>query len=114
MDEALRQGIDDRLYVLVASDFARTPQDNDGSGEDHWSVASMLLMGPGIQGGRIVGETDAGQFPATVNPKTLVEDAAGLRITPGHVHSELRDLLGIADVEPALRHPVDDSLPVFG
>lgn len=114
VDEARRQGIDDRLYVLVASDFARTPQYNDGSGKDHWSVTSMLLMGPGIQGGRVVGGTDAGQFPVTVNPKTLVEDAAGVRITPGHVHAALRDLLGIADSEPALRHPVGDSLPVLG
>jgi len=58
MEEAERQGVADRLVVAVGSDFARTPWYNDTNGKDHWSITSMMMMGPGIRGGRVIGATD--------------------------------------------------------
>lgn len=98
-DEAERHGIADQLVVVIGSDFARTPWYNATNGKDHWSVTSMMLMGAGIRGGRVVGATDENQLPVLVNPVTLRPDPAGIRLTPGHVHSALRRLAGI-DAHP--------------
>jgi uncharacterized protein (DUF1501 family) len=94
-DEAERQGIADQLVVAIGSDFARTPWYNATNGKDHWSVTSMMLMGAGIRGGRVIGATDENQLPVLVNPSTLQADPEGIRLTPGHVHSALRRLAGI-------------------
>ena len=45
---AEQMGLADKLYVLVTSDFGRTPKYNSDGGRDHWNVTSALVMGPGI------------------------------------------------------------------
>jgi uncharacterized protein (DUF1501 family) len=46
--------------VIVTGEFGRTPRINKIGGRDHWGPAfTVLVGGGGIQGGRIVGETDA-------------------------------------------------------
>ena len=47
--EVIEQGRADKIIVLVASDFGRTPSYsdfsqpfNDTNGKDHWNVTSML------------------------------------------------------------------------
>ncbi|HMV68298.1 MAG TPA: DUF1501 domain-containing protein [Myxococcota bacterium] len=97
MNEAERLGIADKVIVVVGSDFGRTPWYNDGAGKDHWSITSMMLMGPGIRGGRVVGGTTHYQEPRTVDPSTGALDDAGVRVTPADVHADLRRLLGVAD-----------------
>lgn len=114
LDEAERQGIADQLVVCVGSDFGRTPWYNDGNGKDHWSISSMLLMGPGIRGGRVVGATDERHRPLTVNPTSLAIDPAGVRITPSHVHQALRGLAGVEAHHLARQFPLSgDPLPLF-
>ncbi len=97
MDEAERLGIADQLVVVVGSDFARTPWYNDNAGKDHWSITSMMMMGPGIRGKRVVGATDATQIPMRLDPDTLKPDEDGIRLTPADVHASLRALAGIDD-----------------
>lgn len=115
MDEAERLGIADQLYILVGSDFGRTPWYNDNNGKDHWSITSMMLMGPNIKGGRVLGGTDHYQSPLTVNPETMALDPSGTRIHPAHIHASLRELAGMYD------HPLSQSwgvehgiLPLWG
>ncbi len=115
MEEAAKQGVADKVVVAVGSDFGRTPWYNDGNGKDHWSVTSMMLMGPGIQGNRVVGASDETFAPRTVDPATLALDDAGIRITPEHVHRALRDLAGISGSEIEQRFPLKaETLPLFG
>jgi hypothetical protein len=46
--------------VIVMSEFGRTPRINQNLGRDHWSKAwSVALGGAGIQGGAVVGKTNA-------------------------------------------------------
>jgi hypothetical protein len=46
--------------VFVTGEFGRTPQINPRGGRDHWPRAMCcLLAGGGIQGGRVVGESDS-------------------------------------------------------
>jgi hypothetical protein len=104
MDEAERHGVADKVVVVVGSDFGRTPGYNDGNGKDHWSITSMLLMGQGISGNRVVGQTN--------ERHALVDGEPALR--PEHVHVELRELAGIASGDIATQYPViGDNLGLF-
>jgi hypothetical protein len=116
--EAESQGVADRLTVLVGSDFGRTPRYNDGNGKDHWSVTSMMLMGAGIPGNKVIGATDEGHNPLTVNTSSLAVDPGGIRVEPKHVHKSLRRLAGIDDNEYGRMFPLtigdDEDLKLFG
>ncbi len=120
-EEAVRQGVEDQLVVLMTSDFGRTPQYNGDGGKDHWSVSSMIAMGNGVPADRVVGLTNDGHEIETVSPTTLVdpmtEEDGGVRIRPMHVHRVVRDLLDVTDGEPDRMFPLgtpEDDLPVFG
>src|SRR5438034_9065019 len=46
--------------VVVTGEFGRTPRINRNAGRDHWGPAfTVALGGGGIQGGRVIGRTDA-------------------------------------------------------
>ncbi len=110
-DEAERQGVAGELVVVVGSDFGRTPRYNDGQGKDHWSITSMLLMGKGIPGDRVIGATNERQEAMNVDPQTLaVVDSGGVRLRPAHVHRALRKLAGLeTDPVASQRFPITSS-----
>ena len=108
-------GIADKTYVLVGSDFGRTPYYNDDDGKDHWNITSMLLSGPKIQGNVVIGGTDAEFKPKTVNTKTLATDGTGIRIETRHIHVELRKLAGLTGTDLDTQFPLTgETLPLFG
>lgn len=112
--EAQAQGVANNLVVVVGSDFGRTPGYNDGDGKDHWSVTSMIAMGKGIDGNRTIGKTSYQHQLEPIDPNTL-QPGGNVRLEPGHVHWELRKLLGIDKSEAALRFPlgVDQYINLF-
>jgi hypothetical protein len=84
--EALHQkGLLDTTTVFVTGEFGRTPKINQRGGRDHWPRAMFCLLGGGgIQGGRVVGASDAkGEGP---------KDKA---ITPDDVAATFYQTLGI-------------------
>jgi hypothetical protein len=110
MDEAERQGIADQVFVIVGSDFARTPWYNSDNGKDHWTVTSMMAMGPGITGGRVIGMTGETQEPIAMDPLSLQANPQGVILTPGSIHAALRRKAGI-EAHPSLaRYDVEDLL----
>lgn len=92
-------GIDDRLTVMVASDFSRTPKYNSNQGKDHWAIGSTIFMEKNARwANRVVGATDESHNLLKINPTTLaVDDENGIEITPAHVMQNARQLLGIAN-----------------
>jgi hypothetical protein len=53
------EGLLDETLVVLATDFGRTPKINVNDGRDHHPQAySCLMIGAGIKGGQVVGETD--------------------------------------------------------
>jgi hypothetical protein len=106
MEEAALQDVADNVIVVVGSDFGRTPHYNDTNGKDHWSVTSMMLMGKGISGNRVVGGSTEDFQPRAVNPGSLALDDGGVRIEPQHIHYELRKLAGLTDGELATLYPL--------
>lgn len=107
-EEAERMEIADQLFIAVGSDFGRTPRYNGNNGKDHWSVNSMMLMGHGVPGNTVIGETDPGHRLKTINPETFeVDDANGIRIRPEHIHYAIRKLAGVERDPLSLQFPVD-------
>ena len=99
--------IRDRLVVIVQSEMGRTPHYNTGNGKDHWSIGSIMFLGHGIQGNRVLGATDEGQFAKLLDPQAgTIDEAQGIRVRPEHIHVALRELAGIAD------HPFSQQFPL--
>jgi len=93
--EAVTQGIENDVVFVIGSEFGRTPGYNGGNGKDHWSVSSMMFMGKGIEGGRVIGSSTHRHSAEKVNATTLVKDENGIEITYAHVNKALRKLAGI-------------------
>ncbi len=88
--------IRDKLIVIIQSEMGRTPTYNKGNGKDHWSIGSIMFMGPGIKGNRVIGATDEKQFLIPLNPNSLSTDEEnGIRVRPEHIHASLREFAGI-------------------
>ena len=97
----------DRLVVVIASDFGRTPHYNEDNGKDHWPISSVVVMEKNTSwGNRVVGETDEGHNALAINPSTLRADTNGTIIYPKHVHKALRRYLGVES------HPVVSPFPL--
>lgn len=55
-----QRGLLQDTMILVMGEFGRTPKVNGGAGRDHWgNVMSVLIGGGGLQGGTVVGASDA-------------------------------------------------------
>ncbi|MDB5354847.1 MAG: hypothetical protein JWN24_1300 [Phycisphaerales bacterium] len=100
-------GIREKLVVVVQSEMGRTPTYNQGNGKDHWSIGSIIFLGPGIKGNRVIGATDEKQFHVPLDPQTLACDKdKGIRVRPEHIHAALRQFAGIAE------HPFSKKFPL--
>jgi uncharacterized protein (DUF1501 family) len=91
--------------VILCGEFSRTPRMNDGGnggaprsmgtpGRDHWGNAMFALVaGGGIQGGRIVGSTDARGEQVKDRP-----------VTPFDLHATVYQVLGVDPATHFLDH----------
>ncbi|WP_127555264.1 DUF1501 domain-containing protein [Saccharospirillum alexandrii] len=113
--------ITDKTTVILGSDFGRTPWFNGGNGKDHWAVTSYVLLGRDVAGGSVVNATDALVGPRNVQVQggRLVPTASnsiGIRMTPAHLHRQLRAAGNIQNHAFSQRFPidVDADLPILG
>jgi hypothetical protein len=103
--EALK--IREKLVVVVQSEMGRTPIYNKGNGKDHWSIGSIMFLGPGIKGNRVIGATDEKQFHVPLNPQTLAcDEDKGIRVRPEHIHEALRKFAGIESHSLSKKFPL--------
>ena len=110
IDYLLRRAEDlqirEKLVLVVQSEMGRTPSYNGGDGKDHWSIGSIMFLGPRIPGNRVIGATNEAQSPISIDPKSLSLDIEnGTRVRPEHIHVALRDLAGVADHPFATKFP---------
>jgi uncharacterized protein (DUF1501 family) len=113
-DQIEAQGLQDKVTVVVGSDFGRTPFYNEGDGKDHWNITSIMAMGAGITGNRVIGATDENFEALALNPSSLQLDDSGILITPQHIHRSLRDFLGVTDELDNLFPIGVEKLDLFG
>ncbi|MFO0561975.1 MAG: DUF1501 domain-containing protein [Polyangiales bacterium] len=120
MDRADELMLRDKLVVIIGSDFGRPPFYNDQQGKDHWATTSIMMMGAGIEGNRVVGATTDGDGstafrPRSVDYATLQVSEAGKKLSPKAIHGALRQFAGITDRDVVKQFPLyGDSIALFG
>ncbi len=90
----------DQTTVMVLSEFARTPKLNDSNGKDHWADTSVMAIGAGVGGGRVLGGTDEYQESLPVSYATGQVDTsgAGQEIKPVNIGAALLEMAGLDPV----------------
>lgn len=99
----------DDTLVVVVSEMARTPAYNGTGGRDHWPYTSLMIAGPGITGGRVIGGYDDGFIGVGVRPEDGALDPAQPGISSEDVGATL---LALGDVDPASVLPF--ARPIVG
>jgi hypothetical protein len=109
-------GIADKLFVMIGSDFGRTPYYNANRGKDHWNVGSYLFMKKNASfTNQVIGETDALHNAIGLSAKNLQPDGSSETIKPEHIHSAVRDYLGITGSEVDSLFPLStERFDIFG
>jgi hypothetical protein len=88
----------DETVVVVLSEMGRTAQLNATNGKDHWPYTSVMLVGPGITGDRVIGDLDEGYAGLAVDPSSAELDPGGNILS---IESIGAALLAMADIDPA-------------
>jgi Protein of unknown function (DUF1501) len=101
--------LSESTVVVVASEMARTPAFNGTGGRDHWPYTSMLLLGPGVAGGRAYGG-----YSSLYTGIGVAEDGAPDPSQPGIAAEALgATLLVLGGLDPA-EHLRGDVGPIPG
>ncbi|MCZ6729636.1 MAG: DUF1501 domain-containing protein [SAR324 cluster bacterium] len=113
--EAERQGIP--FFIVVTSDFGRTPGYNSGNGKDHHPVTSFVFIGEGVPGARVVGGSTHFQTNLHVdqNLGLLPEGTQDIELTSNEIHRAIRTFLGIVGTPLDNQYPLPGTqdLPIF-
>jgi hypothetical protein len=115
IDDLTASGLLDSTLIVMGSEFGRTPKLSTLEtsfplpGRDHWgAVQSLFVAGGGVQGGTVIGSSDAiGAYPAS-QPET-----------PENLAATIYRALGIPDVaawhdELARPHQIYHGQPIKG
>jgi len=83
------RGMLESTLVVVTGEFGRTPKINKDAGRDHWSkVFTVAVGGGGLQGGRVIGKSDAWAAEPAEDPVSPEDLAATIHtqlgIDPNH------------------------------
>ncbi len=110
----------DHTTIVMFSEFSRTPRFNSVGGRDHHFSNSCLLVGAGVQGGRVIGGTTetGGMQPRVFDftgQKTLGDDAVTAgemqrHITPADIGATLLASVGGEYWDYRSGHPLWDAL----
>ena len=98
LDDLESMGLLDETLVVMIGEFGRTPKINKDRGRDHWGPCfSGLFAGAGVQGGQVIGKSDAiGAYPVTT------------KYSPNDLGATVYHVLGIppeAEVRDRLNRP---------
>jgi uncharacterized protein (DUF1501 family) len=88
----------DETVVVVLSEMGRTPLLNGFLGKDHWPYTAMMITGPNVTGGRVIGGYDSAYYGLEVDPASG-EPATGTQVLSAEAVGAT--LLAMADIDPA-------------
>ena len=112
-NQIVLRGLQDKVTIIIGSDFGRTPFYNTAAGKDHWNITSVMAMGAGITGNTLIGETDANFEARKLSVSTLEPHSSGIVVTPKHIHRALRDFLKVPAELDALFPIAVEKLALF-
>lgn len=87
----------DETVVVVLSEMGRAPLENPAGGKDHWPCTSVLLVGPGVAGGRVIGGFDENFYGHPIDLASGDVAEGGVCIDAAAVGATL---LQLGDVDP--------------
>ena len=91
----------DKTLVVATGEFGRTPRINPAGGRDHWPQCwSMVMAGGGVQGGIVVGASDATASEPRDRP-----------VSPAEVCATIYRALGV-DLATTLPGPEGRAIPI--
>jgi len=77
LEDLSDRGLLSKTMVVATGEFGRTPKINPAGGRDHWPQCwTMLMAGGGIQGGQVIGSSDAIAAEPKDRPVSPAEIAA--------------------------------------
>lgn len=85
----------DETVVVVLSEMGRTPRFNTSGGRDHWPYTSVMMVGPGLTGDRVVGGVDPYYYGLPVDPASGELYEGGELITAETLGATLLTLAGL-------------------
>ena len=85
----------DELTIVLLSEMGRGPKVNGGGGRDHWTYTSAMLLGSGIRGGQVIGQTTDQFTGMPVDFETGEATESGTPLVPNHLGATLLTLAGI-------------------
>lgn len=88
----------DETVIVVLSEMGRTPLLNGFAGKDHWPYTSVMMLGAGLAGDRVIGGFDGNFYGELVDP-TSGEVADDAQVLSSEAVGAT--LLALADVDPA-------------
>jgi len=92
----------DVTTVLVMSEMGRTPVQNATGGKDHWPYTSLMVIGPGVAGGRVLGATNQALVGQPIDLGSGEPTPTGDVLTPAALGAGLLQHLG---ADPAAHFP---------
>jgi hypothetical protein len=96
--------------IVLTSEMGRTPAYNP-LGRDHWPSTSVLIVGNGVQGDRVIGGFDDGYIGLGLDPATGdIDPARPASMTSEDVGATLLALGGVDPAETLLVPPVTGIL----
>ena len=97
LDDLTDSNLLDDTLVVATGEFGRTPKINSHGGRDHWpAVWSSILAGGGVQGGQVIGASDAHATAPADQPVTPAELVASVYHSIGVDHPEVVESDSIA------------------
>jgi hypothetical protein len=90
-------GLLDDTLIVVLSEMGRTPNMNAAGGKDHWPTTTALLIGGGLQGNRVIGETDEFMNAQHIDFATgeVVDAKNGMYVTSADFIASILDWVGV-------------------
>lgn len=87
----------EEVVIVVVSEMGRGPTLNATGGKDHWTFTSMMMLGPGVRGGQVLGGYDDNLLGLPTDTATGQPDEKGTLLSSENIGTTL---LALADVEP--------------
>ncbi len=88
------QMLADTTTIMITSEFVRTPLFNLAGGTDHWSSASVIVMGRGVNDGAVIGATDVNGYALGWRDGRAVSFSEDTQLLPDHVIATILENVG--------------------
>ncbi len=93
--------LSEEVVVVLCSEMGRGPRTNATGGKDHWTFTSAMFVGPGVQGGQVLGAYDENLLGMPVDLDSGLPSETGTLLAAENFGATVLALADLeADAEP--------------